>query len=144
MYLLVNHYRKENMEDELDLQSIEQMSPMEMAERYHHILELKDKVEAAYKLLRANLLEVTKKNKVLSLKTETYTISRVQRNTVKVTNDKVAIKSLEMLNVPVETKVVLDMDYMKEPLKQLIDRGEQIDGVESFATEYVQVRKNKK
>ena len=115
------------------------MSPAQMAEEYQKIISLKDAVEERYKFIREKLLEVTKQNGVVSLKTEKFTITRQSRTTVKVTDQKQAIAELEARNIEVVTKVVLDDDVMKPVYKELC-KTEEIPGITAFTTEFVSVR----
>jgi hypothetical protein len=123
---------------------VQEMSPIELAEGYSKLIELKAEVEVRYKAFREALLEATKKHGVLSLKTEKYTISRQKRSTVKVTDQKTAIRELEEKGIEVVTKVVLDEEYMKPVYEQLIKDGEFIPGIETFTTEFVTVRATSK
>lgn len=123
---------------------VQQLTPMEKAERYFKVVALKKRVEEEYKRLREELLQITKDAGVLSLKTEQYTISRVKRQTTKITDHQAAINSLTERNIPIVTKTVLDEDYMKPALEQLAESGEVIPGIETFDTEYVMVRQAKK
>ena len=116
------------------------MSPMEIAEEVMKLEKLKKQVDAKLKDHKANLLEVMTDLDVLSLKTGSYTLSRKSYNRIRVIDDQEVAKSLEKMGVPVETKEVLDMDYMKIPIKQILDKGEIIGGIEEIRTPYVTVR----
>jgi hypothetical protein len=121
----------------------EQLLPMtsdQMTERYLKIKAVRDRIEEEYQFLREKLLEETKKLGVISLKTEKYTITRQKRNHYKIYNHDVATDELEKFGVPVKTKVVLDEDYMKPAINELISRGEMINGIESGVSEFVTVR----
>ena len=122
----------------------EKLAPIEIARRYSKLVELKKQVDERYKQYREELLAATKELGVLTLKTEEYTISRQVRKTVRVVNDQVAMQELEMRNIPIVKKEVLDMDYMKPAIDQLAESGEIIPGIETSATEYVTVRQARK
>jgi ribonuclease HIII len=133
----------EEKSGELEIQ-LSSMTPMEMAEQYDQLIQLKAEIEVKYKAFRVALLEATKKHGVISLKTERYTITRQTRNTIKVTDHQTAIRELEDRNIPVQTKVVLDDEYMKPVYEELVKGGEFIPGIESFQTEFVTVRPTKR
>jgi hypothetical protein len=78
----------------------------------------------------------------LTLKTKEYTIVRKTYNRIIVNDDEAAKLSLEKLEVP--TKMKLDMAYMREPVKQLLEKGQAIDGITTAVTDFVSVRPTKK
>lgn len=118
-----------------------EITPIEAAREVVKLEALKRQIEGKLATLRATLLETTRKTGVLTLKTEDYTITRATRETIKVENDKEAADYLESQGIPVETKVVLDMDYMKIPIKNY--KGD-IPGITKTQTEYIAIRINKK
>ena len=122
------------------LATAKKLAPMEVAEEVIKLEKLKREVDTRLKEHKANLLRVMLELDVLQLKTGSYTLSRKKYSRVKVVDDEKAEKALEARGVPVETKVVLDMDLMKVPLKALVDSGENIDGVELVESDFVSVR----
>jgi hypothetical protein len=108
--------------------------------QYAKLIEVKKQIEERYDALRKDLLEEMKRTKVVSLKTETYTLTRQTRKTIKVTNDRAAITALKDLGHEVITKEVIDMEYMKPVITGLTEQGEVLAGVEEFNTEFVSIR----
>jgi hypothetical protein len=121
----------------LQIAELNTLAPIKAAEKIVELERAKDKIESSLAVLRSRLLEVTKENDVLTLKTGQYTIMRKQLRRIKVLNDDEAGKFLESKGVPVETRVVLDMRYMKPVIQNY--QGE-IPGIEKTLTEYVSVR----
>jgi hypothetical protein len=108
--------------------------------QYAKLIEVRKQVEERYNSLRKELLEEMKRTKVVSLKTEDYTLTRQTRKTIKVTNDRAAINALKDLGHEVVTKEVMDMDYMKPVVENLTQDGEVLPGIEEFSTEFVSIR----
>ncbi len=80
--------------------------------------------------------------KVLSLKMEDMTVSRVERKTVKVIDDKILQGEIEATGNAAVMKFVVDMDYMKPVVTDMLQKGE-LDGATLTTTEYIAVRINK-
>ena len=118
--------------------------PMEIAGEVMKLEQLKKQVDERLREYKRQLLEKMLELDVVQLKTGDYTLSRKQYKRVKVTNDEQATRDLEKMGVPVETKTVLDMNLMKIPLRNLLDEGKEIEGVEEVKTDYVSVRLAKK
>jgi len=101
---------------------------------------LKREIDERLRGARSALLKRMQEHDIYSLKTGSYTLSRKEYNRVKILDDHALGRDLEERGVPVETKVVLDMDVMKVPIRTLLDSGEEIDGAALTKTEYVSVR----
>ena len=115
--------------------------PMEMAEQLMKLEKLKKDVDARLSDLKRELLATMQDLDVLTLKTGSYTLSRKTWSRVSVTDDKEAEKALAKMGVPVETKMVINMDLMKVPIRNLVvNEGKEIDGIKRQETEYVTVR----
>jgi hypothetical protein len=130
------------MSDELAQK--EQLAPMEVAEQVMKLEQLKRDVDKRLKEYKSQLLDVMTEMDVVQLKTGSYTLSRKEYNRVSVEDDMEAKAALEAMEVPVETKEVLDWDLMKIPVKTLVDEGKQIPGIKEIRTPYVSVRLAKK
>lgn len=99
--------------------------------------DVKERIDA----YRAELLEETKKMDVLSLKTGSYTISRVKKLYPKVTDVQALKKALDKEKIPYEMQEVF-ADYMKNTFKQLAEEQKQLDGLNIDEIEYIMVRIN--
>lgn len=133
------------MPNELEtLQKLEEMTPMEIANNYTKLMQLRDEVEARYKIFRIALLDSMKKHNAISIKLDQCTITRTKRKTFKVTNDEVLKKELEARDIPVVLKTILDPEYMKPTFDQLKEDGEILSGCEISEIEYVSVRSSSK
>ena len=130
------------MSDELAQK--EQLAPMEVAEQVMKLEQLKRDVDKRLKEYKSQLLDVMTEMDVVQLKTGSYTLSRKEYNRVSVEDDMEAKAALEAMEVPVETKEVLDWDLMKIPVKTLVDEGKKIPGIKEIRTPYVSVRLAKK
>jgi len=130
------------MSDELAQK--EQLAPMEVAEQVMKLEQLNRDVDKRLKEYKSQLLDVMTEMDVVQLKTGSYTLSRKEYNRVSVEDDMEAKAALEAMEVPVETKEVLDWDLMKIPVKTLVDEGKQIPGIKEIRTPYVSVRLAKK
>ena len=120
------------------------MSQMEVAQEVMKLEKLKREIDARLKEHKSALLKVMTELDVLQLKTGTYTLYRASRTWVKVTDDEALEQSLIDLDVPVDTKKVVDMDTMKIPVKGLLEDGTELDGATLGSSEYVSVRLAKK
>lgn len=115
-----------------------QLTVSEASEQLMKLETLHKTTEKRIKELRAHLMQVMKDTKVLTLKTEDYTITRATRQNVRVINDKLAEEELKKLGHEVITKTVIDMDYMRPLLKEL-----EVPGVDKSETEYISIRRAK-
>ena len=125
------------MADDMLQTTGKQITPMEAAKQMVKLEKLKKEVDVKLRDLKQYLLVTMKDLDVLTLKTGTYTLSRRTWKKAMVQDDDKAIAFLEKAQIPVETKTVLDMDFMKTPLDNLMKDGVQVDGVEYKETEYV-------
>ncbi len=125
-----------------DLLQINGLSQSQKAERLLKLADLKKQVETAYNALRDELLEETQRLGVLTLKTESYTITRAKRVTAQVVDYKTLKLSLEKGNIPFTTKEVFG-DEMSTVFKQAIKEGRELDGLTALTTEYITIRGGK-
>ena len=128
-----------------DTEQILSTIPKNAMEKAQHLVELEGVVKRAKAIIdqyREELLEETKRLDVLSLKTGTYTISRVKKLLPKVTDFQTLKKALEKENIPYSTVEVF-ADHMKLTFKQLAEEGRAIEGLEIAESEYIMVRINK-
>lgn len=122
-----------------DLLQINGLSQSQKAERLLKLADLKKQVETAYNALRDELLEETQRLGVLTLKTESYTITRARRVTPQVVDYKQLKETLEKEKIPYTVKEVFG-DAMTEVFKQAIKEGRELEGLESKITEYITIR----
>jgi glutamate-1-semialdehyde aminotransferase len=109
------------------------------AKRLMELQALYKQIKPEIDQLKAELLEITKKLGVVTLKTEDYTISRVKKVTPEVTDFETLKAELEKNNIPYGTKEVF-ADYMSLTFKKLIEDGRKLEGLEAKESEYVAVR----
>lgn len=124
----------------LEIKENSTLTTMEVAGEVMKMEKLKRELDARIKTHKQSLLAQMLDLGVLQLKTEKYTLYRTSRTWVKVTDDEALEQSLIELNVPVDTKKVVDMDTMKLPVKALLDDGTELDGAELGESKYVSVR----
>lgn len=122
-----------------DLLVTKKNSPMEKAKRLMELQTIMKEIKPEIEQLKADLLEITQKLGVLTLKTDKYTISRAHRITPEVVDYEALKKSLKKNKIPFTTKEVF-ADYMKETFKHLIAEDRVLDGLEAKETEYISVR----
>lgn len=125
-----------------DLLQISGLTQSEKAERMLKLADLKKQVETAYNAIRDELLSETQRLGVLSLKTESYTITRAKRITPKVEDYDTLKATLEKENIPYTTKEVFG-DAMTEVFKQAIKDGRKLEGLSALETEYITIRGGK-
>jgi len=130
------------MNTNIEFLNKEANSPMQKAEALIELETIKKQIEEKIVAYREQLLEATKELDVLSLKTGTYTISRVKKLYPKVIDFEQVKTSLEKENIPYDV-VETFADHMKETFKQIAEDGKQIDGLEISESEYIMVRINK-
>ena len=118
---------------------VEKLTPMEAADQVIKLERLEKQVKTRMLELRAKLLTAMKDQDVISLKTGSYTTTRAVRRTLKIEDQATAINSLKAMNIEVVTEVVM-ADQMKPVLKQLLEEGKNVDGVQMTSTEYVSIR----
>jgi DNA-directed RNA polymerase subunit L len=115
------------------------LSPIECAEQVIKLETASKKIDEKLKELKEKLLQVTKDQGVLTLKTEGYTITRATRDTLKISDHVHAAFELDQMNVPVLTEIVLS-DSTKKVLKELIKQGKKFESAEITSTEYIAIR----
>lgn len=118
---------------------VEKLTPMEAADQVIKLERLEKQVKTRMLELRAKLLTAMKDQDVISLKTGSYTTTRAVRRTLKIEDQATAIDALKKMNIEVVTEVVM-ADQMKPVLKQLLEEGKNVDGVQMTSTEYVSIR----
>lgn len=128
-----------------DLQELTQ-TPNELAKRMLSIRYKRDQLRQAlntldneYDLIRDALLSETQKHKVLSLKTEDYTISRKKIRTIQVDDDARAISELQKLGIQPPMTVRLNWRSMGQEIYKLADQGLKYSHVKE--TEYIAIKK---
>lgn len=126
-----------------DILKIEPQSPMEKAQTLMELEALNREIYKKIKQLKDELLKATQELDVLSLKTGSYTISRVKRITPRVEDFEKLKISLEKAGVPYETKEVF-ADQMNIVFREAIKEGKEFKGLDKQETEYVMIRINKK
>lgn len=89
--------------------------------------------------IKAELLAVMQRDKVLTLKTEGYTISRASRATPQIEDFNKLRKSLDKADIPYDV-VEAFAPHMSETFKQIVKSGKELDGLAVKETEYVAVR----
>lgn len=122
-----------------DLLVTKKNSPMEKAKRLIELQNIMKEIKPEIDALKADLLDVTQKLGVLTLKTDKYTISRAKRVTPQIVNFEELKKSLEAANIPYDTKEVF-ADHMATTFKKMIEDGNLVAGLEGKETEYISVR----
>jgi len=114
------------------------LSPMEIAEKVVELEKLQRQLKIKVSDMKAQLLKTTQDLDVLTLKTGSYTISRVKRQNLNVINKKALAEELESMGIDVIYSI--DMDYMKPVVK---NRVEELNNAEMTDTEYISIRINK-
>jgi len=116
------------------------LTPSQEIEEIIHLEQVKKGIEKKLEIYRKNLLEVMRRDDVLTLKTGKFTITRATRTTIKITDDKLVKEQLENMGHQVMTKEVIDMKYMKPVITDNVD---QLDGVSKSETEYTSIKLTK-
>lgn len=124
-----------------DLLTLDQstLTPAKKVENLVKLQELEKGVKAKIAELRASVMESMKQNDLLQYKTSNYIVFRQTRKTPQI-DHQTAITALDEMGVPLVTKVVLDMEYMKKPLAELEKKGQAVDGIEYNETETIVIR----
>lgn len=122
----------------------EEMSPMEAARSLVDIeLQLKN-LEQQKKFLKGLLMNVMKAHDTFSLRTGSYTLSRVKKPFVKVLSVERLKQYLDKKDIPYYTQEVF-APSMDEVFKTLAKQEENpVPGLDYHETEYVMVKVNKK
>ncbi len=112
---------------------------MAKAAKLMELQSLQKQIKEQVDTLRAELLEITREQGVVSLKTEQYTISRVSKLTPHVENFALLKSSLDMANIPYDTVEVFD-DTMGLVFRQLAKEGREMPGLAVSESEYIMIR----
>ncbi len=113
---------------------------IKMVDEIIHLEATKRGLDKQIKDYREKLMQVIKKNKVVSLKTDKYIITKAVRKTIRVIDDARVKKDLEKMGHQVLTKEVIDMRYMKALIE---DNVQDLEGASKTETEYLSIRINK-
>ena len=119
------------------------LTPMQKAEKLMKLTALKKDIDGMMDELRADLLKTMTDLDVLTLKTGSYTITRQKRITPQVIDYKTVKKALEERGIPIVVREVFGKE-MDVVFKQMIEQGEQLEGLEARITEYPSIRLTKK
>lgn len=110
------------------------------------LMEIEAKIKELTKekdILKADLLQVTQDLDVITLKTGSYTISRVKRVTPKVINFQAVKETLDRLDIPYVTEEAFS-EQMKPVFKQLAEKAlaenKLIKGMDIAETEFIMIR----
>lgn len=118
-------------------------SPIIKASRLMELEKQKKEIAQEIDILKADLLKTTQELDVLSLKTGSYTISRVKRLTPKIINIPLLKKELDKRNIPYimeETFAEQMKPVFKQLAEQVVESKETIKGFETMETEYIMIR----
>lgn len=115
--------------------------PMQKAKRLVELQQKEYEIKKEILKLKEELLIITRSLDVLSLKTGTYTISRVVKKLIRVTDFEQLKSSLEKADIPYLTKEVF-ADQMDLVFKQLIDTKPTRlpKGLSFLKSEYIMIR----
>ncbi len=122
-----------------DLLTLEPKSPMEKAAQLVQLETLKRQITERIDQYRADLLAITKELDVFSLKTGSYTISRVVKKLPRVEDFELLKASLEAADIPYNTKEVF-ADFMTVIFSRVVKEGRHLDGLGILESEYIMVR----
>lgn len=98
-------------------------------------------LDAEYNQLRDALLLETQKHKVLSLKTEDYTISRKKIKSLIILDDIRAINELKEAGYQPSISTKLNWRSMGQAIFGAVEKGE-LKSAEVKTTEYIAIKKN--
>lgn len=126
-----------------DLITQQVLSPSEMAVKLVKLTKLKKEVDAQIAVFREQLLEETKRNDVLTLKTGSYTISRCKRVTPTLESLEDLRGWFEHKGLEFATKEVPE-DWVMATVRDSVKKGNVPEGISAQETEYVVVKVNKK
>jgi hypothetical protein len=118
---------------------IKNNSPMEKAAKLMELEQQKKILTDMITEIKSDLLEVMQGQDVISLKTGQYTITRAKRITPQIVDFESLKRSLDLHDIPYETKEVFD-ERMMPVFKTLVEEGREVPGLEGLQTEYVMVR----
>lgn len=114
-------------------------SPMEKAQKVVELTNVIKEAKVIVEEYKADLLKVTQEMDVLTLKTESYTITRAKRITPKVVDFKTLKTSLDKEEIPYEVEEAFT-PQMKVVFKNIVKEGRELDGLEALETEYIMIR----
>ena len=120
----------------------QEMLPIQKVQRLFEIKQLFKELKPEMDQLQAELLQVMQDNDTLTLKTETYTLSRGKRVTPKVENFENLKKELEKRKVPYQTVTAFSRN-MLPVFQKFIEDKEELEGLTGNETEYVSIRLRK-
>jgi hypothetical protein len=114
---------------------------VQLKEKRAQLSKLKEELDARYDAIRASLLNIMTDKKVLTLKTEEYTVVRTHRRVVSIPDQDQAIEYFKKQGVPLPVKI----DYWSAlpTINSALSQDKKIPGVEEKSAEYVSVRLNK-
>lgn len=119
------------------------LTPSEMAVKLVKLTQLKKQVDAEIQEYRDKLLEETRRNDVLTLKTGQYTISRCKRITPTLENLEDLRGWFTDMGLTFATKEVPE-DWVMSTVRDSVKKGNIPEGISAQETEYVVVKVNKK
>lgn len=114
---------------------------VQLKEKRAQLSKLKEELDTRYDAIRANLLTMMADKKVLTLKTEDYTVIRTHRRVVSIPNQFEALEYFKKQGVPLPVKI----DYWSAlpTINSALAEDKNIPGIEEKSAEYVSVRLNK-
>lgn len=115
---------------------------VKLKEKRQQLADAKKQLDEQYNQIRDELREVMKDKKVLTLKTEDYTLTRSNRQTMTIVDHQKLIKAYKKWGIPAPLKV--DYWVAQTQLRDRLKANRRVPGVEMREQEYVSVRLNKK
>ena len=112
--------------------------PIQKIKRLAKIERIYKDIKAERDILKEELLTLTQKLDVYTLKTGVYTLFRAKRITPQVINFNVLEASLKAQNIPYETETVFTPQTYGA-FRQAIKENLELDGLEAKETEYISV-----
>lgn len=114
----------------------------QLKEKRTQVANLQKELDAKYNALREDLRQVMSERKVLTLKTEEYTLSRSTRRVVRITDHDKLIAWFEKRG----EKPTLKVDYYSAlpAINSAFKAKQAVSGAEENSAEYVSVRLNKR
>ena len=112
-----------------------------LKEKRQQVKELSKELDEKYNQLREELRLEMSERKVLTLKTEDYTLYRAKRNYIRIADEDKVSDWFVKRGLVLPTKV--DYYGALPAIKQALNEGKTVKGVEEEQSEYVSVRINK-
>ena len=112
--------------------------PIQKIKRLAKIERIYKDIKAERDILKEELLTLTQKLDVYTLKTGVYTLFRAKRITPQVINFNVLEASLKAQNIPYETETVFTLQTYGA-FRQAIKENLELEGLEAKETEYISV-----